>query len=187
MRPFRKYEKLGAYHWDWYEQNKFNYRKHVDTVVSYFKGRKGTLLDIGCGDALITNKLAELGLKVTGIDLNETAIELGIFKCAEAIKKGELSLFPISIFSINKSRSYDYILCNEVIEHILEPYRCVKRIGLMTKRFAIITTPNLKYHSIGEYDNMMWDNKTIHSLFEGCVGSIKFLKKGSNFHVKLIR
>lgn len=185
MKRFDKYEKLGAYHWKWYANNKYNYTEHVDKVLKYFKGCTGTVLDMGCGDGLIASKLCEMGLTVTGVDLNERAIELGKAKCEEFIETGKMNLQVTSIFKISKVRRYDYVLCNEVIEHIMEPVRCIKRISILMNKFSIITTPNSRYHSIGEYDCNMWDNKSIiPELFAGYEDKIKFLKKGSDLHIK---
>ena len=186
MKRFDKYEKLGAYHWEWYTTNKYNYRDHVDKVIRYFKGCTGTILDMGCGDALIASKLCEMGLNVTGVDLNERAIELGKEKCKDFIEAGKMNLQVMSIFKLNKARKFDYVLCNEVIEHITEPERCVKRIFVLMKKFSIITTPNSKHHTIGEYDFNMWNPETIMSdLFAGYETSVKFLMRGSDLHIKL--
>jgi 2-polyprenyl-3-methyl-5-hydroxy-6-metoxy-1,4-benzoquinol methylase len=185
MKRFDKYEKLGAYHWKWYDVNKYNYTEHVDKVLKYFKGCTGTVLDMGCGDGLIASKLCEMGLTVTGVDLNERAIELGKEKCKEFIDSGKMSLHVMSIFKLNKAKQFDYVLCNEVVEHITEPQRCIKRIFVLMNKFSIITTPNSKYHSIGEYDYNMWNTKTIVAeLFEGYENKIKFLKRGSDLHIK---
>jgi 2-polyprenyl-3-methyl-5-hydroxy-6-metoxy-1,4-benzoquinol methylase len=187
MKRFDKYERLGAYHYKWYEVNKFNYRTHVDKVLKYFRNCKGTILDIGCGDALISSKLCELGLHVTGVDTNARAIELGREKCRKYIENDRMILSEMSVFKINKARKFDYVLCNEVIEHIREPERCIKRIHVLMKKFSIITTPNLKHHSIGEYDYNMWDNNTIFELFKGYSDDITFLKKGKELHIKFIK
>lgn len=50
----------------------------IGTIASHFpvvQGKKA--LDLGCGTGTTAFTLAELGLKVTGIDISETAIEMG--------------------------------------------------------------------------------------------------------------
>jgi 2-polyprenyl-3-methyl-5-hydroxy-6-metoxy-1,4-benzoquinol methylase len=188
MKRFDKYEKLGAYHWEWYDTNKFNYRDHVDKVLRYFNGCTGSILDMGCGDGLIAAKLCAMGLTVTGVDLNERAIELGRGKCKEYMDAGRMNLQVLSIFKLNKSRKFDYVLCNEVIEHIIEPERCVKRIHVLMNKFSVITTPNSKHHTIGEYDFNMWNPDTIvNELFKGHENNMQFLMRGSDLHIKFIK
>ena len=31
-KPFDKYEKRGAYHWEWYRSNRYNYRDKVNML-----------------------------------------------------------------------------------------------------------------------------------------------------------
>ena len=65
-----QYAAKGAYHWDAYKRIPA-YKQHVDHILDIFKGRSGSLLDVGCGDGLISHKLARVGLGVVGVDNNE--------------------------------------------------------------------------------------------------------------------
>lgn len=40
-----------------------------------------------------------------------------------------------------RSSSFDFVLCSEVIEHLLEPLEALKEIGRVCKRHVLITTP----------------------------------------------
>ena len=136
---FDKYKILGAYHWDSYK-NELEYRTHVDYIVENWKKRsKGTLLDVGCGDGLISYFLAESGFKVKGIDIESEGVKLAKRKCSSVI-------FEVKdVFNINEQ--FDYLLSSEVIEHLSNPDEFLQKIkGLFVKE-ALITTPNKNYYS----------------------------------------
>jgi len=140
---FEKYQKHGAYHWDDYYKNTSSlclYKKHVDYIVGSFKKKpKGNILDVGCGDGLISHNLAENGFRVKGIDTEVEAIRL-------AKKKSLLASFEVKdIFAEDKQ--FDYLLASEVIEHLPDPDSFLQKIkGLFIKE-ALITTPNKNYYS----------------------------------------
>jgi 2-polyprenyl-3-methyl-5-hydroxy-6-metoxy-1,4-benzoquinol methylase len=104
---FNKYIDYGAYHWKLY--NKVSvYRLHIDHVMSWVR-KKGTTLDIGAGDGLISYLLG-----AHGIDDNEIAVELAKGKGADV----ELC----SVYDMPTDVKYDNVLMIEVIEH-LEHYK----------------------------------------------------------------
>lgn len=110
MKRFDKYEKYGAYHWNAYKNN-LEYKKHVDTIKKFFFTQKrGSLLDVGCGDGFISHVLGEMGFQVLGIDTDPTAIRLAKSKTVMAS------------FEVNKIESIkdvvDYILVSNTIEHV---------------------------------------------------------------------
>lgn len=132
MRPFDKYEKYGAYHWNAYINNK-EYRKHVDTVKKFFSTQKrGSLLDVGCGDGFISHVLGEMGFKVLGIDTDPTAIKLAKGKTIQAS------------FEINKieniKEKIDYILISNVIEHVADDKGMLVCASKLAERGTLIST-----------------------------------------------
>ncbi|NQU75512.1 MAG: hypothetical protein HQ546_04250, partial [Planctomycetes bacterium] len=71
---FDKYDRDGPYHWEFYYggQEPF-YIATVDTVASLVP-RGAEVLDVGCGDGLLANVLAETrGCCVHGIDVHPGA------------------------------------------------------------------------------------------------------------------
>ena len=51
--PFNKYDLGGAYHWKWYLVNYDDYRDFSNSLVDLMTA-PGRLLDVGCGDGLIS-------------------------------------------------------------------------------------------------------------------------------------
>ncbi|MDP8217621.1 MAG: class I SAM-dependent methyltransferase [Candidatus Theseobacter exili] len=149
MKEFDKYRKKGAYHWDVsYEQNK-SYRDRVDLIVNLFSKisdkDQGKLIDVGCGDGLISYKLSKAGFSVVGIDYDSTAINLAIDRCADA---ETIEFVNADAFSLDGK--YEYLLASDIIEHIENPEVLTSLIKRFDPKFFVITTPINK-------DSGLWD------------------------------
>ena len=210
---FDKYEKHGAYHWNWYDNNHTGYRDLVDLAISYFPTR-GSVLDVGCGDGLISYRLFEKGLKVLGIDTNAHAIQLANTVCrnkihgahpiTHAIQRmlvllgitpnkrvdrfsgGELQFRVQSIFDLKEKGYFDYILCHDVIEHVKYPEQLLERIYVSMACFAIISTPNGACKKPREYDFQLWTPEEFEALLHGYRFEVVHLDK-SKMYVKLLK
>jgi 2-polyprenyl-6-hydroxyphenyl methylase/3-demethylubiquinone-9 3-methyltransferase len=99
-----------------------------------------TALDVGCGAGLLTEPLARLGAKVTGIDASPEVIAVarehaGSMGLEIDYRSGDVQEFD---------GSYDLITAMEVIEHVADPAAFVNALA---KRVApngllILSTPN---------------------------------------------
>lgn len=127
---FDKYEKLGAYHYDWYDDPNYAwYKVCVDRIVKFCKGRT---IDVGCGEGLIVEKLKSSGCM--GIDIDDKAIELAKSKGLN-VSKHNLD----SGLNINVMGGFDYMCCLNVIEHLNTPYS-IKKFVEQARKGAIIIT-----------------------------------------------
>ncbi|HHU50910.1 MAG TPA: methyltransferase domain-containing protein [Firmicutes bacterium] len=157
---FDKYEKRGAYHWKEYA-GRTPYRKLAETVSSFFPER-GSVLDVGCGDGLISYLLHRKGLKVTGIDNHPLAI-----KFARKNTKGQIEFKLLNIYKASsrlKNRRFHYLLASEVIEHLPDPSILKKLLLRHCKRYAVITTP-LKRQKKGKYHYREYTPKELVEVF----------------------
>lgn len=125
---FDKYKTRGAYHYDWYENNTFDYKDCVDACVEF---AKGTTLDVGGGDGLVSRLIKDNGYQSVVVDNDEVGIGLafdhGIDFILQDITK------PIK-------GKWEYMVCLNVIEHLEDP-EAIKRIfnRNITKAAIIIT------------------------------------------------
>ena len=84
------------------------------------------ILDLGCGGGLVCEPLARLGANTTGIDFIKKNVDV-------AKKHAEISNLNINyinqdLSSINLKRKFDVILMLEIIEHIDEWQKVVKKV-----------------------------------------------------------
>lgn len=122
------------------------YHPFVSALIpSDLKGK--TILDIGCGRGMwgyMINILRDVrGAKIIGLDLNEDYLSFvrkhKIY--TKLIKADLLKKLPI------ESKSVDFIICSEVIEHIVKKdgEKLLKEIDRIIKPGGriIVTTPNV--------------------------------------------
>ena len=141
MGWINKYKKMGAYHWTAYK-NSPSYKKHVDLILALFEHEdRGTILDVGCGDGLISYKLARLGFTVVGIDIEQTAIDLAK---KEIIGRADTNVAFFVGDIMEMFVACDYLLASETIERLKSGDEFLWRISDMFTSKALITTP-LKY------------------------------------------
>jgi ubiquinone/menaquinone biosynthesis C-methylase UbiE len=78
----RSYNKIAAYYYSHRDLNKFN--GELDKLIDLLP-RNGHVLDVGCGAGIPTGKyLVNRGLKVTGIDISDTMLEMARKNVPEA-------------------------------------------------------------------------------------------------------
>ncbi len=167
--PFIKYDIGGAYHWKWYLVNHDGYRDFANSLVGLVP-TPGRLLDVGCGDGLISYLFFRSGFDVVGLDTSDTAVQLANMVSDMALQKrmgadikavqqtpftegdndflierfaqGGLKYYNRSIYDFGEKDAFDYAICSEVIEHLEHPERLLEIVHGAIRKFAIITTPD---------------------------------------------
>ena len=116
----------------------------TENIKKHFKIKKDNIhfleglniLDIGCGGGLISEPMARLGAKVTGIDASEKNINVAKL---HSKKKGlTINYLNTSPENLNDIKKFDIILNLEIVEHvdnvnlyISSCYKLLKKNGLM--------------------------------------------------------
>ena len=120
MVEFLKYREQGDYHWKEFQQDCV-YRDHVLKVVGWVKGEK--ILDIGCGDGLITSKI---GAK--GIDTDE-----------EGIRLAQVHGVPCEVMNAYDVKGiYDSVFLGDTLEHLEYPGQAIEAIGRITNTVYVV-------------------------------------------------
>ena len=99
-----------------------------------------TALDVGCGAGLLTEPLARLGAKVTGIDASPELIAVAREHAAAMGLDVEYHGGDVQ----ELEGRFDLITCLEVIEHVADPGAFVKALArrLAPGGLLILSTPN---------------------------------------------
>ena len=118
------------------------------------------ILDIGCGGGLISEPLARLGGKITGIDASEKNIKVAKLHS----KKNNLNINYLnkSPEQLNNSEKFDIILNLEVVEHVENVDLYIKSCSNLLKKNGIMFTATL--------------NRTIVSYIKAIVGAEYILR-----------
>ncbi|MGI8952107.1 MAG: class I SAM-dependent methyltransferase [Chitinophagaceae bacterium] len=129
-----------------YEYNRIADRKRVDFITNVLKKSlpfNARILDVGCGNGVISRHLGRAGFNVVGIDVSEKTIE---------IAKSNTQLSNVIFMKKNaeelvaSGEKYDAIICSEVLEHLSEPEKLLEVLheSLKEKGKLIVTVPNGK-------------------------------------------
>ena len=129
-----------------YEFERIADRKRIDFITDFLINslpNNARILDVGCGNGVISRHLGRFGFNVTGIDVSDKAIE----------KARLLNTFSNVIFMtksaeelIAEGAKYDAIICSEVLEHLNDPEALLDVLNksLTNNGKLIITVPNGK-------------------------------------------
>ncbi len=116
-------------------------KQRISQTIALIPEGVATVLDIGCGDGMISAPLIQNQYDVTGIDISKVALKY---------YKGKSSIASIAHLPF-QSNQFDLSTCAEVLEHIPRPiYRsALREIMRVTHKYIIISTPNNEYLPAG--------------------------------------
>lgn len=158
------------------------------TLIEIIKPLKAkTILDVGCGEGFSLNKLHEnnIGEKLEGIDYSKEAVLLGkkLFPRL-LLKTGSIYDLPY------KNNYFDLVLCTEVLEHLDNPKRALRKILRVSKKYAIISVPNEPFFMMGNFlrgkNVMQFGNDPEHIQHWTVFSFQRFLKRES-IKIKAVR
>lgn len=115
--------------------------KFICTTLDKEIEKGGYVLDVGCGNGIISHHLGALGYKVKGIDVSEDAIN-------KAKKQNSRTNVEFEVINAEKNHyplnTYDAIICSEVLEHLEKPHILLKQLNTALKEngVLIVTVPN---------------------------------------------
>jgi 2-polyprenyl-3-methyl-5-hydroxy-6-metoxy-1,4-benzoquinol methylase len=120
--------------------------KRVNFIVDALKANLpegAEVLDVGCGNGVISRYLGEKGFHVRGVDVSPKAIE----------KARNLNTFPNVRFEVVSAEQlvadgqrYHAVVCSEVLEHLNDPGKLLKVLHqiLHDEGVLVVTVPNGK-------------------------------------------
>lgn len=136
--------KTEDYGWDTKVPESSNYINPAIRRLVKAVGRKD-VLDVGCGNGVLCNDLAEDGFNVVGVDADPRAIEIA----RDKYPKTQFELIDLDDapenFTATPDGRFDVVVSTEVIEHIYSPHKWASYCfdALRPDGTLIVTTP---YH-----------------------------------------
>ena len=187
-KEIEKFTKMAEEWWDpngkFKPLHKFNpiriqYIK--DTVISEFKIKKHiepfkglSILDIGCGGGLLSEPMARLGAKVTGIDASNKNILIA--KLHQKKSGVKINYYNTSPENFKIKKKFDIILNMEIVEHVEDIEIFIKESSKFLKKSGVMFIATL--------------NKTLKSYLFAIVGAeyvLKWLPIGTHDWDKFVK
>jgi ubiquinone/menaquinone biosynthesis C-methylase UbiE len=108
----------------------------VSKIISIIPDDVKTIIDVGCGNGIITNELAK-HWELTGLDSSEEALKY--VKTPKVLASANQIPFD--------NHNFDLVLCSEMLEHLsdedlVEVSKELMRIGT---RYLLLTVPNAEF------------------------------------------
>ncbi|KLJ02081.1 bifunctional 2-polyprenyl-6-hydroxyphenol methylase/3-demethylubiquinol 3-O-methyltransferase UbiG [Luteimonas sp. FCS-9] len=79
------------------------------------------VLDVGCGGGLLSEAMARVGAKVTGIDLAEDLVKVARLHGLESGVQADYRVQSVEALAAERPASYDVVTCMEMLEHVPDP------------------------------------------------------------------
>ena len=140
-----------------------------------------TFLDIGCGHGGVCSELINKGFNVSGIEINDEAID--------SLKSKGFKTYHRDITKpLNINYKFDIILILDVLEHLFDPLHLLNEAKNITKPngYIIVTTP--LYFDIIDRLKILFTGNII-SMDNLCYGKENYLKfRSYNYdHIRFFR
>jgi SAM-dependent methyltransferase len=118
---------------DWHILNEQTLRLKIDKILSIIPESVETIVDIGCGNGVITNQLSQK-YSVVGVDRSRAALEY--VRCDYVQSSSESIPLP--------DYSFDMSFTSELLEHLEDDTykKTIAEIKRLSKKYILVTVPN---------------------------------------------
>jgi 2-polyprenyl-3-methyl-5-hydroxy-6-metoxy-1,4-benzoquinol methylase len=125
------------------------YRKNISVSISLGENR---ILDVGCGAGNFGAFLKESGFasEVVGLEIDHQAASEAMTKLDEVFCVDLNQTTINEIFSSSYVKSFDYIICADVLEHLIDPWIVLKDlVGLLGPGGKVVASmPNVRHWTV---------------------------------------
>lgn len=106
------------------------------------------ILDAGSAEGFVSQRLLRErpDISVVGVDLDDTALARGRqLHPAIVFEPGDVTSLPF------EDRSFDLVVCNEVLEHLPHPEMALSEIQRVTRRYCMLSVPHEPFFRLSNF------------------------------------
>jgi len=126
----------------------------VNLILKYLKLKShDRVIEVGCGAGNVLEKLNPAGATVFGLDLSLKLLGKTGKRCSGTVTliAGNAEKLPL------QAKSFDKVLCTEVIEHLMSPENCLKEITRISKDDALIVITTTNELFVNRVKAIIWE------------------------------
>ena len=162
-----QYDDLAVKSRDLYASTKY------DILESYLRGREHLdILNVGCGSGDLSLRLAALGHRVTGIDIEQAYIDLANQNARQQGSPANCEFMACPIEDFQSAKLFDCIVTTDVLEHIEDHHGAfAKMMGLLRPGGLVLVAVPAGQWLFGFHDVELghfrrYNKKTLRQLVE---------------------
>ena len=164
--------------WNYLNNSKDSVRYGV--IVNYIRDNfdnSVSILDLGCGSAILLKKLSGYYSHYTGVDISDDAIKL-----ARTWEDDKTEFHPDDLMNFTPGRIYDCIIFNESLYYFDKPLKLLSKYKPFLNKNGVIIISMWDYK---ERNNKLWNS--INSIFD-CIDGVHIkLDSGNSWFIRFYR
>jgi 2-polyprenyl-6-hydroxyphenyl methylase/3-demethylubiquinone-9 3-methyltransferase len=132
-----KFEALASRWWD--PQSEFKPLHDINPLrLEFINQRAGGLagknvLDVGCGGGILSESMARLGARVTGIDMGEAPLAVAKLHLKESGVRVDYRRISAEDMAEEQPAAFDVVTCLEMLEHVPDPSSVVRSLAKLVR------------------------------------------------------
>jgi len=134
------------------------------------------VLDVGCGGGILSESMAGVGAKVTGIDLGDKPLQVAKLHLLESGRQVEYRKVAVEELAGEQPEHYDVVTCMEMLEHVPDPNSVIGACAKLVKPGGCVFFSTL--------------NRNPKSYLFAVIGAeyiLKILPRGTHDYAKFIK
>ena len=131
---------ISRHIWNQYHNQLETYFSLVDRIA---QGRSLSILDVGCAQATLAIRLAEIGHRVVAVDIRRQFLDYARTRYTH----GNIEFVESNALELSLDRKFDLVFANQIIEHMTRPEELLSSLKRLIRSSGtlVVTTPSNHY------------------------------------------